>query len=184
VEPPTLRGLWLAAVDAPLAPVVRLLTGAGLALLALGAALAAVAWVRFLYPAGGAARVRPGGADASCLAWRAGRVALGVLALAFGLQAVVLALVPGPDGAAALRCVLAAGALIWARGAWTVWAAVLPLAPVPGPPTAADVRRIAEVLVRWDREATDEVTALTSRPRQPPGRSGAGPPRTHRTPDV
>ena len=47
-----LRALWLAAVDAPLAPALGLLTGAGLALLGAGTALAAAAWVRFLLAPG------------------------------------------------------------------------------------------------------------------------------------
>jgi hypothetical protein len=186
VDTPTLRMLWLAAVDAPLAQVLRLLTGAGLALLGGCTVLAAVAWVRFRLAAGRPRGALPGGADASLLAWRVGRLGLGALALAAGARAVALALEPGADGAAALRSALAAVALVGVRRAWTVWAAVLPLAPVPGPPVAADVRRIAEVLVRWDREATGEVTTLAARSRTsgPSAPSGAGPPRTHRMPDV
>jgi hypothetical protein len=183
VDTPTLRMLWLAAVDAPLAPAVRLLTSAGLALLGGCAVLAAVAWMRFRLAAGRPSGARPGGAGASLLAWRAGRLGLGALALAVGARAVVLALAPGPVGPAALWYALAAGALVWLRGAWTVWAAVLPLVPVPSPLVASAVHRIAAVLVRWDREATGEVTTLASEPR-PSGRSGVGPPRTHRTPDV
>ena len=186
MDTPTLRGLWLAAVDAPLAPAVRLVTGAGLALLGVCAALAAAAWARFLWPAAGPILVRPGGADASLLAWRVGRLGLGALALAAGARAVALALEPGADSAAALRYALVAVALVGVRRAWTVSAAVLPLAPVPGPPVAADVHRIAAVLARWDREATGAVTTLTSRSRTsgPSAPSGAGPPRTHRMPDV
>jgi len=183
VDTPTLRMLWLAAVDAPLAPVVRLLTGAGLALLGGCAVLAAAAWVRFRLAAGRPSGARPGGADASLLAWRVGRLGLGALALAVGARAVVLALAPGPGGPAALWCALAAGALVGLRGAWTVWAAVLPLVPVPSPLVASDVHRIAAAIGRWDREATGEVTTFASKAR-PPRPSGAGPPRTHRTPDV
>jgi hypothetical protein len=187
MDTPTLRGLWLAAVDAPLAPAVRLVTCAGLALLGLCVALAAAAWMRFLRPAAGPISARPRGADVSFLAWCVGRLGLGTLALAAGARAVALALDPGADGAAALWYVLVAVALVGGRSAWTVWAAVLPLAPVPRPPVAADVRRIAEVLVQWDREAAGEVTTLTSRARtssRTSGPSGAGPPRTHRMPDV
>jgi hypothetical protein len=135
-----------------------------------------------LPPAGGGPDQRPPeGADASLLAWRIGRLGLGALAPAAGARAVALA--PGADGAAALRYALVAVPLVGVRSAWTVWAAVLPLAPVPGPPIASDVRRITEVLVRWDRRATGEVTTLTPRSRTS-GPSGAGPPRTHRRPDV
>jgi hypothetical protein len=182
----TLRALWLAAVDAPLAPALGLLTGAGLALLGLGAVLAAVAWVRFLLPPGDPPEAGPGGAGASLLAWRAGRLGLGALALALGGRAVALAAAPGPDGTAALWCALGAGVLVWARGAWALWAAVLPLAPVPGPPVASDVRRIAEAITRWDREAAGGVTTLTPRWR-PGGVAGVGGPRapaTHRPPDA
>ena len=130
----TLRALWLAAVDAPLAPALGLLTGAGLALLGLGAVLAAVAWVRFLLTPGDPPEAGPGGAGASLLAWRAGRLGLGALALALGGRAVALAAAPGPDVTAALWCALGAVVLVWARGAWALWAAVLPLAPVPRTP--------------------------------------------------
>ena len=166
--------------------MLRLLTGAGLALLGGCTVLAAVAWARFPWREGAPDGALPGGADVSLLAWRVGRLGLGALALAAGARAVALALDPGADGAAVLRYALVAVALVGARSAWTVWAAVLPLAPVPGPPVASDVRRIAEVLARWDREATGEVTTLTSRSRTsgPSAPSGAGPPRTHRTPDV
>ena len=146
MDTPTLRGLWLAAVDAPLAPAVRLVTAAGLALLGVCVPLAAAAWVRVLRSAAGPIRARPGGADASLLAWRVGRLGLGALALAAGARAVALA-------------------------------------PVPGPPVASDVHRIAEVLGRWDREAAGEVTTLASGSRAT-GPPRAGPPRTHRMPDV
>jgi hypothetical protein len=189
VDTLTLRALWLAAVDAPLAPALGLLTGAGLALLGLGAALAAAAWVRFLLALGGAPGARPAGAGASLLAWRAGRLGLGALGLALGARAAVLATAPAPDVAAALWCALAAAGLVRVRGSWTLWAAVLPLAPVPRLPVAADVRRIAEAVARWGREAAGEVTTLTPRSRegQGGGPARAGRPRaplTHRTPDA
>jgi hypothetical protein len=182
----TLRALWLTVVDAPLAPVLGLLTGAGLAVLGACAGLVAVAWVQFLLPPGDPPEAGPGGAGASLLAWRAGRLGLGALALALGGRAIALTAVPGPDGTAALWCALGAGVLVWARGAWALWAAVLPLAPVPGLPVAADVRRIAEAITRWDREAAGGVTTLTPRWR-PAGGAGAARPRaplTHRTPDA
>jgi hypothetical protein len=185
----TLRALWLAAVDAPLAPVLGLLTGAGLALLGLCAGLAVAAWLRFLLTPGGPPEARPPGAGASLFAWRAGRLGLGTLGLALGGRAIVLATAPGPDGAAALWCALAAAALARVRGSWTLWAAVLPLAPVPRPPVAYDVRRIAEAVARWDRAAAGEVTTLTTGPREGQEGAAAGggrrrPPLTHRTPDV
>jgi hypothetical protein len=185
----TLRALWLAAVDAPLAPALGLLTGAGLALLGLGAGLAAAAWVRFLLAPGHAPAAPPKGGGASLLAWRTGRLGLAVLTLALGGRAIALAVAPGPDGAATLWCALAAAGLVRVRGSWTLWAAVLPLAPVPRPPIASDVRRIAEAVARWDREAAGEVTTLTPRSRegQGGGPAGAGRPRaplTHRTPDA
>ena len=182
----TLRALWLAAVDAPLAPALGLLTGAGLALLGAGTALAAAAWVRFLLAPGHAPGAGPGGGGISLLAWRTGRQGAGVLAVALGTQAVVLASVSAPDIAAALRCTLAAAALVWARGSWSLWAAVLPQAPVPRPPVASDVRRIAEAITRWDRAAAGGVTTLTPRWRPAGGAGAARPraPRTHRTPDA
>jgi hypothetical protein len=184
-----LRALWLAAVDAPLAPALGLLTGAGLALLGLGAGLAAAAWVRFLLAPGHAPAAPPKGGGASLLAWRTGRLGLAVLTLALGGRAIALAVAPGPDGTAALWCALAAAALARVRGSWTLWAAVLPLAPLPRPPVAYDVRRIAEAVARWDRAAAGEVTTLTTGPREGQGgaAAGAGWPRTpltHRTPDV
>jgi hypothetical protein len=112
MDTPTLRGLWLAAVDAPLAPAVRLVTCAGLALLGLCVALAAAAWMRFLRPAAGPISARPRGADVSFLAWCVGRLGLGTLALAAGARAVARALDPGADGAAALWYVLVAVALV------------------------------------------------------------------------
>jgi hypothetical protein len=186
VDTLTLRALWLTAVDAPLAPAPGLLTGAGLALLGLCAGSAVAAWLRFRLAPPGA---RPGGGGASLLAWRAGRLGLGVLALTLGARAVVLIAAPDPDAAAALRCALAAAALARVRGSWTLWAAVLPLAPLPRPPVAYDVRRIAEAVARWDRAAAGEVTTLTTGPREGQGgaAAGAGWPRTpltHRTPDV
>ena len=114
--------------------------------------------MRFLLTPGDPPGARPGGAGASLLAWRAGRLGLGALALALGGRAVALAAAPGPDVAAALWCALGAVVLVWARGAWALWAAVLPLAPVPGLPVASDVRRIAEAITRWDREAAGGVT--------------------------
>jgi hypothetical protein len=186
VDTLTLRALWLTAVDAPLAPALELLTGAGVAVLGLGAVLAAAAWLRFLLAPGGPPGARPGGEDASLLAWRAGRLGLAALGLALGARAVALAAAPGPDVTAALWCALAAAVLVWARGAWTLWAVVLPLAPVPRPPLAYDVRRIAEAITRWDREAAGGVTTLV-----PGGRIGGAPaadrpraPLTHRTPDA
>ena len=182
----TLRALWLAAVDAPLAPALGLLTGAGLALLGLGAALAAVAWGRFLLAPAGPPERHPGGAGASLLAWRAGRLGLAALGLALGGRTIALVTVPGPDAAAALWCALAAAALERVQGSWTLWAAVLPLAPVPRPPVASDVRRIAEAITRWERAAAGEVTTLTPRWR-PGGVAGVGGPRapaTHRPPDA
>jgi len=189
VDTLTLRALWLAAVDAPLAPALGLLSGAALALLGTCAVLVAVAWVRFLLAPGDAPEAHPGGAGASLLAWRAGRLGLAALGLALGGRAIVLATAPGPDGAAALWCALAAAALARVRGSWTLWAAVLPLAPVPRPPVAYDVRRIAEAVARWDRAATGEVTTLTTGPREGQEGAAAGggrprPPLTHRTPDV
>jgi hypothetical protein len=185
----TLRALWLAVVDAPLAPALGLLTAAGLALLGLGAALAAAAWARFLLAPGHTPDAPPGGGGASLLAWRAGRLGLAALAVALGVRALALATAPGPDAAAALWCALAVAVLARVRGSWTLWAAVLPLAPVPRPPVAFDVRRIAEAVARWDRAAAGEVTTLTTGPRegQEGAPAGAGRPRTpltHRTPDV
>jgi hypothetical protein len=186
VDTLTLRALWLAAVDAPLAPVLGLLTGAGLALLGLCAGSAVAAWLRFLLTPGGPPEARPQGAGASLFAWRAGRLGLETLGLALGARAAVLAVAPGPDATAALRCALAAAGLLWVRGSWTLWAAILPLAPVPRLPVAADVRRIAEAVARWDREAAGEAAPLASRSREG-GPVAAGRPRaplTHRTPDV
>jgi hypothetical protein len=175
----TLRALVLAIVDAPLAPALGLLTGAGMALLALTAVLGTAAWVRFFRTPG----VRPGGETASLLAWRAGRLGLAALGLALGGRALLLAAAPRPDGAAALWWAVGAVVLVRARGAWTLWATVLPAAPIPGPAVAADVHRIATAIARWDREATGEVTTLASQ-RRMPGPAPAGPPRTHRLPDV
>jgi hypothetical protein len=182
----TLRALWLAAVDAPLAPALGLLTGAGLALLGACAALVAAAWARFLLAPGEAPDAHPGGAGASLLAWRAGRLGLGALALALGGRAVALAAAPGAGVDAALWCALGAIVLVWARGAWALWAAVLPLAPVPGLPVASDVRRIAEAITRWDRAAAGGVTTLTPRWRSAGGAGAARPraPLTHRTPEA
>ena len=101
--------------------------------------------------AGRPIRGRPGGAGASLLAWRAGRLGLGALALALGGRAVALAARSVPTSPRPLWCALGAVVLVWARGAWALWAAVLPLAPVPGLPVASDVRRIAEAITRWDR---------------------------------
>jgi hypothetical protein len=149
----TLRALWLTAVDAPLAPALELVTGAGLALLGLSVVLGVAAWVRFLLTPRGTPGARPGGEDASLLAWRAGRLGLAAAGLALGGRAIALAAAPGPDGAAVLRCALGAVVMLRARSAWALWAAALPLAPVPGLPVAYDVRRIAEAVARWDWES-------------------------------
>jgi hypothetical protein len=182
----TLRTLWSTVVDAPLAPALELLTGAGLALLGLSVVLGVAAWGRFLLIPVGPPGARPAGEGASRLAWRAGRLGLAAMGLALGGQAVVLAFVPGADVAAVLWCALGAVVLVRARGAWALWAAVLPLAPVPRLPVAYDVHRIAEAVVRWDRESTGEVTTLLPGPRRagPGGVGRSGPPLTHRTPHV
>ena len=112
----TLRALWLTAVDAPLAPALELLTGAGLALLGLSARPGrrrrgrGSSWRRGARPGRDRGARAPPSSPGAPAGWGWRR-----LGLALGGRAIALAAVPGPDGAAVLWCAL--GAVVPAPGA-------------------------------------------------------------------